>query len=66
MAQSQISRKLRTAALPDADPVIVSTVHIVETNPPEDEEPVQWRLLTTLDVKCAEAAVEIVGFHLQR
>jgi len=55
-----------TEALPDAEPVTVSAVHIVETAPPEGEDPVRWHLLTTLDVRDADAAAETVGFYLQR
>ena len=44
----------------------VSTVHVVEKNPPEDEDPVQWFLLTTCTVKTASQAADIVGFYLQR
>ena len=49
-----------------AEPVTVSAVHIVETTPPEDEDPVQWFLLTTLKLGTAKEAAEIVGFYLQR
>ena len=55
-----------TAAAAGADPVPVSGVHVVETAPPEGEDPVQWFLLTTLDVRTAADAAEIVGFYLQR
>ena len=51
---------------PNAEPVTVSAVHIVETAPPEDEKPVQWSLLTSLDVRTAGDAAGIVGFYLQR
>ena len=40
--------------------------HIKEIAPPNDEEPVQWFLLTTVKVKTAQEAAEIVGFYLQR
>ncbi len=55
-----------TKVLPDAEPVTVSAVHIVETAPPEDEDPVQWYLLTTLAVGSAKDAGEMVAFYLQR
>ena len=55
-----------TAKAPNAEPVTVSAVHIVETAPPDDEKPVQWFLLTSLDVHTAADAAEIVGFYLQR
>ena len=64
--------RFRRIALPateiteGAGPVTLSAVHIVETTPPEDEDPVQWFLLTTLKVGSAKEAAEIVGFYLQR
>ena len=41
-------------------------VHIVETDPPEGEDPVQWFLLVTAAVESVEAAAEVVGWYLQR
>ena len=55
-----------TDAVPGADPVAVHGVHIKEIAPPNDEEPVQWFLLTTLKVNTAQDAAEVVGFYLQR
>ncbi len=55
-----------TESMQGAEPVTLSAVHIVETTPPEDEDPVQWFLLTTLKVRTAKEAAEIVGFYLQR
>ena len=55
-----------TETMEGAEPVTVSAVHIVETTPPEDEDPVQWFLLTTLKLGTAKEAAEIVGFYLQR
>ena len=55
-----------TDAVPGADPVAVHGVHIKEIAPPKDEEPVQWFLLTTVKVKTAQEAAEVVGFYLQR
>ena len=49
-----------------AEPVELAGVHVVETDPPEGEEPVQWYLLTSLEVGDAEAAAEIVRHYLQR
>lgn len=54
------------ATIEGAEPVAMSGVHIVETHPPEGEEPVQWRLLTTRTVGDAETAAEVVGHYLQR
>ena len=55
-----------TAAVEDGEPVTVSAVHIVESAPPEGEDPVQWYLLSTLRVRSAKEAAEVVGFYLQR
>ena len=55
-----------TDAVDGAEPVTVSAVHVVEMNPPAGEDPVQWYLLTTLDVRNANAASEVVGYYLQR
>ena len=55
-----------TDAVPGADPVAVHGVHVKEIAPPKDEEPVQWFLLTTVQVNTAQEAAEIVGFYLQR
>jgi len=52
-----------TAGMEGAEPVRISAVHLVETAPPEDEEPVRWHLLTTLEVASAGAAAEVVGFY---
>ena len=48
------------------EPVSLAAVHIVETAPPEDEEAVQWFLLTSLPVGDFDAACEVVAFYLQR
>ena len=64
--------RFRRAALPPtgaaegAEPAAVSAIHVAEAAPPDGEEPVQWRLLTTLDIRSADAAAEAVGFYLQR
>ena len=55
-----------TEAREGAEPVTLSAVHVVETAPPEDEDPVEWFLLTTLKVGSANEAADIVGFYLQR
>ena len=55
-----------TPAMKGAEPVRVSAVHVLETAPPEDENPVQWFLLTTLKVASPKDAADITGFYLQR
>ncbi len=49
-----------------ADPVRLSAVHVEETDPPEEEKPLQWYLLTSVEVKDAEKAAEMVRFYNQR
>ena len=55
-----------TEAAEGAAPAAVTAIHVVETAPPDGEDPVQWRLLTTLDIRSAPEAAEAVGFYLQR
>ena len=70
--QASCELRFRSLTLPATDaakgagPVRVSGVHIAETDPPEGEDPVRWFLLTTLHVRTAEEAAEVVGFYLQR
>ena len=54
------------ATIKGARPVPVSAVHIVECNPPETEDPLQWFLLTTVAVDDAATAAEIIGYYLKR
>ncbi len=55
-----------TAGCPDAAPVAVTALHLLETAPPAGEAPVEWFLLTDLPVDHAEAAQEIVGWYALR
>ncbi len=48
------------------EPVALRGVHVVETNPPQGEQPVQWYLLTSLAVGDAAAATQVVRYYLQR
>ena len=52
--------------MPDAEPEKLSGVQVTELAPPEDKEPIQWFLLTTLDIKTAQEAAEMIGHYLQR
>ena len=49
-----------------AQPLTLQAVQVTETDPPEDEDPVKWTLLTSLPVDGAEAAREVIGFYLSR
>ena len=55
-----------TKLYPGVEPVQLTAVHIEETDPPEEEEPIQWYLLTSMEVKDAAQAAEIVSFYRQR
>ena len=54
------------ATVAGAEPVSLRGVHIVETDPPEGEEAVQWYLLTSLPAEDAGSGAEIVRHYLQR
>ncbi len=55
-----------TAVMEGAEPIRPCGVHVVEAAAPEDEDPVSWLLLTSVDVTTAREAAEIVVFYLQR
>ena len=55
-----------TNKMPDAEPVLLSSVHVREMASPEDEEPIEWFLLTTLPVETASEAADLIGHYLQR
>ena len=52
--------------LTGCEPVSLSGVHVVEIDPPAGEKPVQWHLLTSLEVRSADAAAQVVERYLQR
>ena len=62
--------RFRRATLPPAikgaESVTLSAVHVVETCPPSDETPLQWYLLTTVEVGDADMAGRIAGYYRQR
>ncbi|MCG2718710.1 MAG: IS4 family transposase [Nanoarchaeota archaeon] len=43
-----------------------NVVHVIEKNPPENQNPLEWILLTSLDVNCFEDACEIIKFYNHR
>ena len=55
-----------TPTLTGCEPVSLCGVHVVEIDPPAGEKPVQWYLLTSLDVRSADAAAQVVERYLQR
>jgi Transposase DNA-binding/Transposase Tn5 dimerisation domain len=46
--------------------ITVSVVAVREIDPPPQERPVEWLLLTSLRIASLEAAIECVGFYSQR
>ncbi len=48
------------------EPVPLTAVHVVETDPPQGVEPVEWLSLTTLPVSSRAAAVEVLDFYALR
>ena len=79
--KSKKKRKKRTATLSiryrtvvvkppsqmkDAQPITLQAIYAVEVNPPADDSPVSWRLLTTLPVQSFEDAVQCVTFYTKR
>ena len=50
----------------DAAPVTAYGVHLVEREPPDSEEAVEWHLLTTVPVADTADAAEVVSHYLQR
>ena len=54
------------STVPEAEPAPISVVHLRETNPPADEKPLEWFLLTTLPVNNFDDATRIIGYYLRR
>jgi len=50
----------------DLEPVELTAILATEVDTPEGEKPVDWRLLTTLDVDNTEAAIECMRFYTLR
>jgi hypothetical protein len=50
----------------DPETVSMTLVEIREINSPTNEEPLHWRLLTSIAVGDADAAYEIVRLYLSR
>jgi hypothetical protein len=47
-------------------PLVVHAVYLVEEDPPEGIEPVDWMLLTSEEVKSIEQAQKIIGYYQSR
>lgn len=50
----------------DKEPVPLSIIHIIEKNPPQGEEPIEWFLLTTRDIETPEQARECLEWYCLR
>ena len=50
----------------DAKAVEVSAISVVEKNPPEGQEGIEWRLLTTLPVNSLEDAKRCIRYYSKR
>ena len=47
-------------------PVEVQVVYALERDPPKDEEPIEWMLLTNIPVPDLEAAKQVLGWYRSR
>jgi len=47
-------------------PVTVNVVLVSEVNPPEDDEPVEWLLITSLPINDAEQVAKVVQYYCVR
>ena len=54
------------STLEEVEPIDLWGVHIVEIEPPDNEEAIQWFLLTSLPINTPGDAAEIIAFYLQR
>lgn len=62
-----ISVKLNPPSyLKDKEPIPVWVVHVYENNPPADTEPLEWFLLTTIDIKSVDDALNCVKWYCRR
>ena len=57
---------LLASTIRETRPLTLQAIQVTETDPPTDEDPVKRNLLTSLPVDSAEAAREVIGFHLNR
>jgi hypothetical protein len=48
------------------DPISLWVVHVSEKNPPADTKPLEWFLITTIDIKSVEDAINCVEWYIKR
>ena len=51
---------------PQKEPIELWCIHAVESNPPEGNKPVEWVLLTTINIRSAEDAVSCLRWYFLR
>ena len=50
----------------DKDPIVIWVIHVNEDSPPVGTEPLEWFLLTTIDIKSVDDAVNCVEWYCLR
>ena len=50
----------------DKLPIVLWVVHVVEDNPPQDDEAIQWYLLTTMEIESVEDAQQCLRWYCFR
>ncbi|MDP8237223.1 MAG: IS4 family transposase [Candidatus Erginobacter occultus] len=48
------------------EPVPVWFIHLVEENPPQGEEPLEWRLITTIELDSREKVLQCISWYRLR
>ena len=48
------------------DPVKLWALHLLEEHPPQGEDPIEWFLLTTIEVDCMQTALECIQWYRLR
>lgn len=48
------------------DPISLWVIHVSEKNPPADTKPLEWFLITTIDIKSVEDAINCVEWYIKR
>ena len=48
------------------DPIEVGFIHLVEENPPQGVEPLEWRLITTIDLDSREKVLQCISWYRLR
>lgn len=62
----RISRPLSCSDRNAPAAIELSAIELRELNPPADDQPVHWRLLTTHDVASVKQALTVIGWYRQR